>query len=347
MGDQVRKNFKMQGRVCGEMGSDFTRRLLRMAGDRLQPESAAARRILDWPEDRVLDDAPALRFAGGLHALALSGRDSGLAGYWPPNNPPEDDDALWSAVERALSAHDEFLDEFFQHPPQTNETARAACLLLGFQEAARETGLPLHMLEIGASAGLNQNWDRFRYNLGGAVWGPKDSPVQLTPEWRGAAPELIEVPKAATAACDLNPLRVTDPEQALRLRSYVWPDQQARMTRLDGAIRIAQEEGVSLARANAADWLVSTLALRPGARTTVVFHSIFWQYLPAEHQRTIRSAIEVAGDLADDRAPLCWVRMEPYEEDRHKAAVYYTHWPDPERRVLALCDYHGRWIEPQ
>jgi hypothetical protein len=345
MGELVQRHFTRQGEVCEAMGSPFTGRLLHLAAARLRPVTPFAEAVLDWPDARMIDDALALRFAGALHALVLSGRDADLAAAYPPADAP-DDDALWAAVLTALERHDAFLTGFLDHPPQTNETGRAAVLLLGFQQAARETEMPLWMLELGASAGLNQHWDAFRYDLGGESWGPDASPVVLRPEWRGAPPELAPLDKAAAYACDRNPLDIGDPDAALRLRSYVWPDQAERLRRLDGAIGIALERGVRLARADAADWIAASLALRPGGKATVVYHSVFWQYMPVETQRAVRSAIEVAGDLSDDRAPLCWVRMEPYEEDRRKAALYYTRWPDPERRILAFCDYHGRWIEP-
>ncbi|WP_417513659.1 DUF2332 domain-containing protein [Minwuia sp.] len=346
MGELVQRHFVRQGEVCESMGSPFTGRLLRLAAERLTPSTGFAKAILDWPDGRMIDDALALRFAGSLHALVLSGRDPALAAVYAQDGTPADDDALWQAVSDALSAHDDFLGDFLHHAPQTNETGRSAVLLLGFQQAARDTGMPLHMLELGASAGLNQNWDRFHYRLGKATWGPEDSGVRLRPDWRGPAPDLQPITKSASYACDRHPLDITDPEKALRLRSYVWADQPERLARLDAAIAIAAERGAKVARADAADWIAASLALRPGGCATVVYHSIFWQYMPRETQHAARSAIEVAGDLSDERAPLCWVRMEPYEDDRRKAALYYTHWPDPERRILAFCDYHGRWIEP-
>lgn len=345
MGDLVKKHFERQGAVCANMGSPFTGRLLALAVKRLLPDSRFARRILDWSDDRMMDDALALRFAGALHALVLSGQAPELAAAYPPNAASSDDD-LWTAIVDTIQAHDAFLHDFLDHPPQTNETARSAVLMLGFQQAARDTGLPLFLLELGASAGLNQNWDQFHYDLGGATWGPDASGVRLQPDWRGPTPDLGALERSASYACDLNPLDIRDDAQALRLRSYIWPDQPDRLARLDAAMTIGQEQGLRMARADAADWIAASLALRPGGRTTVVYHSIFWQYMPIETQQAVRSAIEVAGDLSDDRAPLCWVRMEPYEEDRSKAALYYTHWPDPERRILAFCDYHGRWIEP-
>lgn len=343
----IEKHFRRQGESCARMGSPFTGRLLQVAAARFPISGPLGERLSGWEGTRVPLDAVALRFAGGLHALVLSGQDDELAGIYPPNEAPADDDAFWTVIDGTLTRHQDFMLDFMDYAPQTNETGRAACLMLGFQQAAKDTGKPLFMLEMGASAGLNQGWDRFRYQLGDAVWGPEDSPVQLQPEWRGATPDLLpELEKSGSYACDLNPLDITDPDQALRLRSYIWPDQPVRMQRLDGAISIGQADGLSIARADAADWIAASLALRPGERTTVVYHSIFWQYMPIETQRAVRSAIEVAGDLADDRNPLCWVRMEPYEEDISKAALYYTHWPDPERKVLAFCDYHGWWIEP-
>jgi hypothetical protein len=343
---RIHRHFRGQGKTCGSMGSHFTARILSVTADHLTPDDAVRKKIIGWKNGKMLDDAVALRFAGAMHALVLSGRDPALASVYPPNDAPADDDALWQLLETAIAQNEQFVVDFLDYPPQTNETGRAAVLMLGFQEAARETGLPMFMLELGASAGLNQHWDSFHYDLGGSTWGPEDSPVRLAPEWRGRAPDLDALERSATYACDLNPLDITDADQALRLRSYCWPDQPVRLERLDGALSIAQEQGVRLARADAADWIAASLALRPGGRTTVVYHSIFWQYMPVETQRAVRSAIEVAGDLADERAPLCWVRMEPYEEDRHKAALYYTKWPDPERRILAFADYHGWWVEP-
>lgn len=349
MGDLVRRHFERQGAACGELGSPFMARLLTLAAEQLKPDGEATRTVLGWPDDRMFEDALALRFAGALHALVLSGRDPELAAHYPPQADAATltDAALWQAVTDALARNEEFVAGFLRHPPQTNETARAAVLMPGFQEAARRTGMPLWLLEIGASAGLNQNWNRFRYDLGGAEWGPEDSGVRLAPDWRGPAPDLGPVEIAGSFACDLQPLDIADPDMMLRLRAYVWPDQQQRLERLDAAIAIARARGTKVARADAVDWIAASLYRRPADRTTVIFHSIFWQYLPTESQQAIRSSIEVAGDEADGSRPLAWVRMEPWEENPRQAALYVTTWPGGERHVPLLCDYHGRWIEPQ
>lgn len=347
MGSLTRRHFARQAEACARMHSPFTGRLLHLCGERMQPDTAFTTRILDWPDDRMREDALALRAAGALHACVLGGRSEALAACYPPNTAPDDDDALWQVIRQTMMADDEFLSGFLDHPPQTNETGRAAVLLLGFHRAAQDTGKPLSMLELGASAGLNQNWDRFAYDLGGTPWGDADSAVRLAPEWRGRAPEPLDpITVKARRGCDLNPLRLDDPAQRLRLRSYIWPDQQDRLQRMDAAIGIALDQGTRLARANAADWAEACLAVPPLDTTTVIYHSIFWQYMPAEIQRSLRSTIEVAGAMATEESPLAWVRMEPYEEDPKCAALYYTLWPEPERQVLALCDYHGRWIEP-
>lgn len=347
MQELVRRHFVRQAETCDNMDSPFTARLLRLCAERLDGSTPFSAAIMAWPEDRLRYDALALRVAGALHALVLSGRDRGLATVYPPHEAPAGDDALWSVVGAAIRGHQEFLTEFLGHPPQTNETARAAVLLVGFHEVAQLTGKPLALYEIGASAGLNQHWDRFHYTLGDTAWGPADASVRLTPEWRGRSPELAPIDVDSCRACDRNPLDVSDPAQALRLRAFIWPDQLERLKRLDAAIAIAREHGVRLARADAEDWTAASLMqLRPGV-ATVIYHSIFWQYLTTETQRTLRSTIEVAGAGASEEAPLAWVRMEPDEDEPYRrAALYVTLWPEGDRRVLAFSDYHARWIEP-
>jgi hypothetical protein len=63
--------------------------------------------------------------------------------------------------------------------------ASTAELVGGFLQIADAAGgKPMRLLEIGASAGLNQAWDQYRYELGEAgQWGPSDSPVRVQADW--------------------------------------------------------------------------------------------------------------------------------------------------------------------
>jgi hypothetical protein len=107
-----------------------------------------------------------------------------------------------------LEEHREELRELVVRPVQTNEVGCSAALLGGFLLVARETGMPLRVLELGASAGLNLLWDRYRYEADGVGWGDPASPVRIAdPFVEGSLPPL-EVPACVVerGGCDLRPL---------------------------------------------------------------------------------------------------------------------------------------------
>ena len=92
--------------------------------------------------------------------------------------------------------------------------------------------------------------------------------------------------------------------------------------------------------ADAAEWTLARAAPRAGV-TTVVFHSIFWQYLPPATKIALRSAIETHGAAATDAAPLAWLRMEPVEGQSFPIELRLTLWPGGEDRCLANVHAHG------
>lgn len=248
---ELAQHFEYQAQACEALGSPFTARLCRALPLILDTTSATGRRALEWPGD-VRADALALRLTGGLHALVLSKADSALTDVYPPN--ATEDAELSAAVRGAIHRHDPRLAAGLDSPPQTNEIARSAMLLPGLLEIARITRLPLTICEIGASAGLNQLLDRFGYRYGQARWGNILSPVQLAPEVRGGPIPLDgDMTIAGKAACDLSPIDISRANERLRLRSYVWADQVARLERLDAAIALATAEPVSIVQADAAD----------------------------------------------------------------------------------------------
>lgn len=341
---RVREAFRTQAAVCAEMGSPFTARLCGLVAERLAPGTAPlARRILGWPGDPSnRADALPLRLAGALHALVLERRDAALAATWPPARP--DDGALWRAVAGALGREARFLAARLDHPPQTNETQRAAGLAPGFLALAAETGLPLVTSEIGASAGLNLVWDRFAYRFGEAAWGDPAAPVRIAPDWRGPPPPLGPARVIGRAGCDLRPVDLDDPGAETRLLSYVWADQADRLARARAAIALARAAGVRVEAADAGDWLAARLAVpRPGA-VHVICHSIMWQYLPGSAQARIEGMIADAGARATAAAPLAWLRLEG-DGGQPGAAVTLDLWPGGRTRLLARADFHGRWVD--
>ena len=181
---------------------------------------------------------------GGLHALVLSSKAPSLAEVYPEGAHFSDEAALWPAIARAFTDHKDFLIEFMRSPPQTNEVGRSAVLFLGFQVIARETGLPLTTLELGASGGVNALWDHYAYDLGGAKWGPTDAPITLIPDWTGPVPPLSRLSVSKRAACDQNPIDPANEAARLRLRSYIWPDQLDRRHRFEAALNHFGDRGV-------------------------------------------------------------------------------------------------------
>jgi hypothetical protein len=348
--DTVRDHFRKQARTCARMGSPFTADLLAYLAEALDPATPAGAAVLGWPGDPK-DDALALRLAGGLHALVLSGADPALAAAYPGGAETSGDGAaaLDAAVSAALDRHADFLIDFLESPPQTNEVGRSAILLGGFLTVAAETGRPIALLETGASGGLNLHWDAWRYRLAppeaaAGEWGASDAPLTLEPDWQGPLPPLVAADVVARAGCDRNPIDPGDAQARLRLRSYVWADQAARLARLDAALAHAAASPVRVEKADAGPWLEAALAARPDGAATVVYHSIFWQYVAVPTQARLGAAIEAAGATATPQTPLAWLRMEPAPEAPRHAELRLTLWPGGAERRLAAVDYHGTWV---
>jgi|SRR5579872_6327724 len=340
--DPIARMLETQGAVCASFGSAFYGALAPLAAADLA--GATGGLFAPWrgaTYRQLIDEAVALRFLGALHDLALSGEDADLTASFPPA--ADDPQTAWRAARAAIERHGERLAAFMTHEPQTNEVRRSACLLPGFLTVAAELGLPLRCLEAGASAGLNQLWNRYGYDLGAAGrWGDPASPVQLSTDWSGPVPGLAStVAVAETRACDRNPIDLADPAQRRRLKAYLWPDQAERIARFDAAVAIAA--GVRVEKADAAAWIAANAAPRQGV-ATVVFHSIFWQYLPAATQGAIRHALERHGATATASAPLAWFRMEPPADQPIPIELRLTLWPGGEERLLAEVQAHGAWI---
>ena len=280
-----------------------------------------------------------LRLLGEVNKLVLTGREPALGEAYRSRDANE----AWEELHNVLGRNAEALRGSIDRPVQTNEVGRSAALLFGFLAVAAETEMPLRLLEVGASAGLNLRWDRFGYSANGFSWGSADSPLQLRFELEGEPPSLPQtVEIAERRGCDATPLDASTPEGRLALLSYIWPDQPERIVRMEAALEVAAQVPVSLERDTAAAWTERVLAEQAPGQATVVYHSIVSQYLSEEERAALYAHIEAAGERASTSAPLAWLRMEPRDD---RADVHLTTWPRGEERLLARVGYHGSPVE--
>jgi hypothetical protein len=332
--------FLLQAQACRDMGSPLTAALLEGATRDMEAGGIVAELVtpfLDLPTGAV----PSLRFAGALHRLVLERKAPELALHYPSVGGEAPVEELWPAAERAVREHYDELLLLMERTVQTNEVGRAAALF----GALGMVGGPVRLLEIGASAGLNLRCDHFTYDLGDRQLG-RPGPVRLVEPWENLPPLQYPVEVVDRRGCDPNPIDPTSTDGRLTLTSYVWADMTDRIERLRGALDIAARVPAVVEQAGALEFLTRELSDLPDDVTTVVWHSVVWQYVdPAEREAVDALLREVGGRAT---SPLVRLSMEP-EQVRGGGWVFRLHaqsWPSGRRVHLADPLGHGppiRW----
>lgn len=349
---RLERNLRTQADACRDLGSPFYAVLLEHAADEL-PYGGPVADVFAGHEDRPGPWAAGLRMLGTVHRMVLAGEAPALAATYPGPDGSGDPEAAWPVLRDLLRLRRDAVRDGMTRAPQTNEVGRAAALVGGLLHVAAETGLPVRLWEIGASAGLNLRADGFRVETvdGSAGWGPPDSPVRLR-AWQGALPPLAAPLRVVErVGCDLAPVDPCTDDGRLTLASYVWPDDAARTRRLRGALEVARAVPATVEQAGAAE-LLDGAALQDGT-VLVVWHSVMWQYLEEDERSAVTHRLESLGAEATPARPLAHLSFEPQRHRDGEPWVFTIAlrlWPGGERRVLGEAAPHGvpvTWAEPR
>jgi hypothetical protein len=325
------RQFRQQARHSLP-GSPLYEQLLTALADDLDRGGVTAAVVAGHEQDRPGTVLP-LRLLGAVHRLVLTGALPDLARCYPSAGGTAPAAEAWPALEAALAARTGEVRALLERPVQTNETGRAALLYGALMVVAARTGLPVRLLEIGASAGLNLLVDRYRYDVvlqsGSRIprtltLGDPASPLVFDRPWRGVPPAVLRatVPIAERRGCDPNPIDPADPDGRLTLASFVWPDDLRRLGRLRAALRVAAADPPTVDRAGAATWLAHRLRVPWPGVATVVWHSVVWQYVDRADRPVILETIGDAAARATAAAPLAYVRFEPRPGPPESSGVF-------------------------
>ena len=291
--------------------------------------------------------APNLILAA-VHYLLLGGVQHELAQYYATcAEAPLPAEKSYSVFREFCLEHEEEIRELLAtRRVQTNEVRRCANLLPAFSIISQlQPDRSLAIIEVGTSAGLLLNWDRYAYNFGtGTRYGDPDAPVQIQSEWRRSPPPLsAKTPPIVIdrVGIDLHVVDVNDEQESRWLRSLVWPDQPARMKLIAAAIQQFRWTPASLLEGDAFDLLPAAIESLSTESVVCVFHCHTLNQFSADRRQDFAALLsECSKQRPMNQLSAEWIlTLQP--------ELRWIQWEDghPAETLLANVDHHGRWIE--
>lgn len=331
----------------------------------ISPVVADDPELLTLLTERRTGQQPSFLLFGAVHDLLLSGAVHPLREFYPSvagrAAPPDEAGPVF--LDFCRVHRDELATLVRTRLVQTNVVKRVLGLRLALAAVRRRCDGPVHVIEVGTSAGLLLNVDRYRYVVRQpaddsapgaareAVFGDRSSAVTVETVWRGAGPppELDDVPPIADRfGVDLNPIDATDPDERRWLRSLVWPEDGHKARLLSAALEITAADPPEVIAGDAVDVCPALGRRLPAGEPRVVFHAATRMHVPAERHVAFDAAIDAIGE----HGPLFHVWQEPDFAQHHGMPigdddVLAMHGPgDTEPVRLMRVDGHLEWMAP-
>ncbi len=320
-------------------------------------------------------DRPVLWLAA-LHDLVLQHPDLPAARWYvsvvgrdrlPAGDP-------WPDVRRTVLAHaDELRGVIGSRTTQTNEVNRSVYLAPALALAGHDQpGRPVVLVEMGASAGLLLQVDRYRIELTGrrgrTVLGDPMSTVRCTgvdrsdgPRGDGAEPVVLPT-LVGRRGIDRHPVDLADADAVRWLEACLWPDVPGRVERFRSAVSLLAGTTNPVTRGDMVhdlpDLVDGAVRAAPDDAHLVVFSSWALTYVDRAHRPEVADVLAAAARAG---RPVTWLTAEPPHctpgieaPEERPADVGQTtvlaarSWRDGSEqppRILGTAHPHGEWVD--
>jgi hypothetical protein len=292
---------------------------------------------------------PPTQFIAAVQYLLMRGADHDLKNYFPSLNGGKANVGDPSAALKDFCGkhRDEIVKLISTRATNTNEIARSAGLNAAFRTLATQSPAPLHLVEIGPSAGFNLLWDRYqiRYLRDGKAYATETPYALLTVDVQlreGGIPPLGLPPKIASrVGLELNPVDLEKQEERDWLRAVIHADHLVRHERIKKVLALKADERPEIRGGDALKLLPQALAQIPSGGKICVYHTFAVYQFSPEMQQTLEEIFTKASEtrtiwrLSNEWGPngKCPLTLMRYERGSLT------------QQTLAYCDIHGTWIE--
>lgn len=281
---------------------------------------------------------------GAVHYLLLKGTEHPLKDYYPSivETPKSFKDSFSIFKDFCMNCQKEIEVILQTKLVQTNEVRRCSYLYPAFCMIYERAKKPLALMEIGTSAGLQLNWDKYCYSYGKDKWyGKIDSELPITAEIKGVNRPFLHKtapPVTTRIGLDLHTIDLQDEEEELWLKSLIWPEHKERLFLFEKAVHYCKEDSLNLITGDGVSLLPQYAETIPDDSVICIFHTHVANQMPLEGKQLLLQTVDAIGAQRDV------FHLYNNIQDRFLHLDYYLAGKKSEN-TIAETDGHGRWFQ--
>lgn len=289
-------------------------------------------------------------FLAAVHFFVLQNKEALIAAYYPSVTGQKSEAIPFDLFKAFVRQHQDGIAGLLQHRiVQTNVLTCCNYLLPVFSNILSRTSSPATIIDIGASAGLNLNFDHYEYYYNDKkVYG--DSRLKLHCQIRGGEAPIITPFNCAIRkiGIDQNLIDPTDAGDLLWLQALIWPDQTERFSMLTEALRAPGLSEIQLiAGSTIADFKKVIESVDSAGTLTISATHVLYQFTE-ERLLEFYAFLDAIGQTMD----FYFLSVEATKAvqaqyDVRNTAVVLTTYKNKlkQETLLAETNGHGNWIK--
>ncbi|GAA3983835.1 DUF2332 domain-containing protein [Mucilaginibacter dorajii] len=298
---------------------------------------------------RVGQPIPNIFFAS-VHYLLLKNSKNELASYYPSIQRKQVSEIPFAIFKSfCLESEDEIKKIISTRIVQTNVINRCAYLMPIFSKIIADENRPTTIIDIGTSAGLTLNFDKYEYWYNDQKIFGDSKVINKSTIIESAIPEIYNISQPILKiGIDQNIIDLTEKDEILWLKALVWTDQLERFVAIDEALKLDELKNIKFIRADTILNFEREILKADSNQNLIVYSTHVLYQFTQEQKADFYAMLERVGQERD----FYFLSVEGIKNllDRYNTkeiVIELTHFKNKQRTEIFLAETngHGNWIK--
>lgn len=242
----------------------------------------------------------------------------------------------------AIQHQDSIINILQSRLVQTNEVKRSAYLYPAIGLVSQlNNNQPICLIEIGASAGFNLCFDKYKYQVGDLHYGDTASDLLIHSEFKTQYPyspivDNFDIYKRI--AIDLNIIDLKNADDQDWMQALIWPEHRARLEQLKIASQITRNTEIQYLQGDAVELINELVLSIPKHIGICVYHTHVANQMSTGQREGLVKMVDQLGSRGN---------LYHLYNNIDSPELQLVHFPKGMRKhiTLAKTEGHGKWVE--